>query len=108
MVNYYKTIKVNALNGFGINIQCAKSKKLYAVEIDGERFVGYRGKTAWRSYGWAVKAFEAYLYEQIKSTPQAYANKWSYKQICPVVTDLINQLVNEGRLVIVELKSPKY
>lgn len=104
MVNYYKTIKVNALNGFGINIQCAKQKKLYAVEIDGERFVGYRGKTAWRSYGWAVKAFESYLYEQIDSTPQAYSNKWGYKQICPVVNDLINQLVNEGRLVIRALK----
>lgn len=104
MENYYKTIKVNALNGFGINIQCTKAKKLYAVEIDGERFVGYRGKTAWRSYGWAVKAFETYLYAQIDSTPQAYSNKWGYRQICPVVNDLINQLVNEGRLVIRELK----
>ena len=104
MENYYKTIKVNALNAFGINIQCTKAKKLYAVEIDGERFVGYRGKTAWRSYGWAVKAFETYLYEQIDNTPQAYSNKWGYKQICPVVNDLINQLVNDGRLVIRELK----
>ena len=104
MKNYYKTIKVNALNGFGINIQCTKAKKLYAVEIDGERFVGYRGKTAWRSYGWAVKAFETYIYEQIDNTPHAYSNKWGYKQICPVVNDLINQLVNDGRLVIRELK----
>jgi hypothetical protein len=104
MENYYKTIRVNALNGFGINIQCAKQKKLYAVEIDGERFVGYRGKTAWRSYGWAVKAFESYLYEQIDNTPHSYSNKWGYKQICPVVNDLINQLVNDGRLVIRELK----
>jgi hypothetical protein len=104
MENYYKTIKVNALNGFGINIQCTKSKKLYAVEIDGERFVGYRGKTAWRSYGWAVKAFESYLYEQIGNTPMAYGNKWGYKQVCPVVNNLINQLINDGRLVIRELK----
>ena len=104
MVNYYKTVKVNALNGFGINLTCTKQKKLYAVEIDGERFVGYRGKTAWRSYGWAVKAFETYLYEQIDSTPQAYANKWGYRQICPIVNDLINQFVIDGRLVIRELK----
>ena len=104
MENYYKTVKVNALNGFGINLRCTKQKKMYAVEIDGERFVGYRGKTAWRSYGWAVKAFESYLYEQIDNTPHAYGNKWGYKQICPVVNDLINQLVNDGRLVIRELK----
>lgn len=104
MENYYKTIKVDALNGFGINIQCTKAKKLYAVEIDGERFVGYRGKTAWRSYGWAVKAFETYLFEQIDNTPQAYANHWGYNQVMPVVNNLINQLVNDGRLVIRQLK----
>lgn len=104
MENYYKTIKVNTLNGFGINIQCTKAKKLFAVEIDGERFVGYKGKTAWRSYGWAVKAFEQYLYEQIDKTPKAYSNGWGYTQISYVVNNLINQLVNDGRLVIRELK----
>lgn len=104
MENYYKTVKVNALNGFGINVQCTKSKKLFAVEIDGERFVGYKGKTAWRSYGWAVNALESYLYEQIDKTPQAHANHWGYNQVMPVVNNLINQLVNDGRLVIRELK----
>lgn len=104
MENYYKTVKVNALNGFGINIRCAKQKKLYAVEIDGERFVGYKGKTAWRSYGWAVNAFESYLYEQIDNTPMAYSNGWGYKIIAPIVNNLINQLINDGRLVIRELK----
>lgn len=104
MENYYKTIKVNALNGFGINIRCTKAKKLYAIEIDGERFVGYRGKTAWRSYGWAVHALEQYLFEQIDNTPQAYTNHWGYNQVMPVVNNLINQLVNDGRLVIRQLK----
>ena len=104
MENYYKTVKVNALNGFGINLRCTKQNKLYVVEIDGERFVGYKGKTAWRSYGWAVKAFESYLYDQIDTTPMAYSNKWGYKQVTPVVNNLINQLVNDGRLVIRELK----
>lgn len=104
MENYYKTVKVNALNGFGINLRCTKQKKLYVVEIDGERFVGYKGKTAWRSYGWAVKAFESYLYEQIDNTPMAYSNKWGYNQVTPVVNNLINQLINDGRLVIRELK----
>lgn len=104
MENYYKTVKVNALNGFGINVQCTKGKKLFAIEIDGERFVGYKGKTAWRSYGWAVNALESYLYEQIDKTPQAHANHWGYNQVMPVVNNLINQLVNDGRLVIRELK----
>lgn len=105
----YKTIKVKALNGFGINVEVSTNKKSYVVELDGQRFRGYRGKQAWCTAGAAENAFMNYIAKQIESSvPYKYNDTISSKGLYQLTLDTVNDLVSEGRLVIVELKTPKY
>lgn len=100
----YKTIRVKALNGFGINIEISTNKTSYVVELDGQRFRGYRGKQAWCTAGAAENAFMNYVATQIaNSVPYKYNNSLSKKSIHELTLGTVNDLVADGRLVIRKL-----
>lgn len=100
----YKTIKVKALNGFGINIEISTNKTSYVVELDGQRFRGYRGKQAWCTAGAAENAFMNYVATQIaNSVPYKYNTSLSKKSIHELTLSTVNDLVADGRLVIRKL-----
>lgn len=100
----YKTIRVKDLNGFGINIEISTNKTSYVVELDGQRFRGYRGKQAWCTAGAAENAFMNYVATQIaNSVPYKYNNNLSKKSIHELTLSTVNDLVADGRLVIRKL-----
>lgn len=101
----YKTIRVKDLNGFGINIEISTNKNSYVVELDGQRFRGYRGKQTWCTAGAAENAFMNYVANQIStSVPFKYNNNLSKKSLHELTLSTVNELVADGRLVIRKLK----
>ena len=101
----YKTISLPELNGYGINIPVSTSKGTYAVEIDGCRFKGYRGKEVWLNAGAAENAFMNYIIEELNKTPKYRGS--SDKVLYNAALNIVNRLVKEERLVILKLKDPR-
>lgn len=102
MKNIYNPVEIAGGSGAMVNIPCTTNKFMYAVEIDGKRFRGYRGKQAWTTYGAAVNAFEQSLFNNIW-----FAGNNAFKadkEIYKMVNNTINNLINDGRLVIRKLK----
>lgn len=101
----YKTLVLPELNGYGINIPVSTSKGTYAIEIDGCRFKGYRGKEVWLNAGAAENAFMSHLIDELNKTPKYRGS--SDKVLYNAALTIVNRLVKEGRLTILKLKDPR-
>ena len=101
----YKTLALPELNGYGINIPVSNNKGTYAVEIDGCRFKGYRGKEVWLNPSSAENAFMNHIIEELNKTPKYRGS--SDKVLYNAALTIVNRLVKEERLVILKLRDPR-